>query len=412
MDETGRYPCAGACVAPMMLLVLTASALAAPTLVDDGLFNYTEARERCHHRTPTRRAFFGDLHIHTAYSYDARPAGTRTTPADAYRFARGVPLSIPPYDEQGMPSAVLKLQRPLDFAAVTDHSEYFGEIALCFDADSVSYETPACQGFREGAPDIAFALIRMMLLREDPQRMAEICGEDGAVCQEAEVSLWQLTQEMAEAAYDRSSACEFTTFVGYEHTGTPNANNVHRNVIFRNRNVPERAVSYVDTPSDRLLWESLQAECLAGIEGCDVLAIPHNANLSSGAMFPSYVGRTESPGADNALASLRNAMEPIMEVFQHKGNSECFNGLPDILGAPDELCDIEQVHLLSKTFEAGGDGAGVRFCEDGEVGTRGFLASGCISKNDFFRSVLLTGLQDEAQIGVNPYKLGVIASTD
>ncbi|MBT7449633.1 MAG: DUF3604 domain-containing protein, partial [Rhodospirillaceae bacterium] len=378
---------------------------------EEGFVTYTENREMCDDRTATRNAYFGDLHIHTAYSYDARPRGTETTPADAYRFAKGEPLPVPPYAADGTPFAIQQLTRPLDFAAVTDHSEFFGEMTLCFDPESPAYDVKSCQLFRQENGEGLLPFFRIVS-SPDPKRMADVCGEDGAACFEASISLWQSTQDMAEAAYDRTSSCEFTSFVGYEHTGTPNANNYHRNVIFRNDKVPERAISYIETPTDQELWAQLTEQCFDGVEGCDVLAIPHNSNISSGAMFPSYVAGFESTESAAEMAKLRNAMEPIMEVFQHKGNSECFNGLPDILGAPDELCEQEQVRTVGRVAETFGSKTTIRFCEEGEIGTRGFSRFGCISKNDFFRSVLLTGLQDEAVIGVNSYKFGVIASTD
>ncbi|MEM7708374.1 MAG: DUF3604 domain-containing protein [Pseudomonadota bacterium] len=377
----------------------------------DDLVVYSEQRQPCAQRSPTKRALFGDLHIHTAFSYDARPRGTETTPADAYRFARGEPLGIPPYDENGRPAATQQLDYPLDFAAVTDHSEFFGEMTRCYDAESVVYDLPTCRLIRQNENEGMFAMFRVVGAT-DPKHLPDVCGEDGEACIEPANDLWRQIQDMAEAAYDRTSACTFTTFVGYEHTGTPNSNNIHRNVLFRNAVVPTRAISYIETPSDRLLWDQLKEQCLEGLDGCDVLAIPHNANLSSGAMFPSYISGFESVESARAMAELRNAMEPVMEVFQHKGNSECFNGLPDILGAPDELCQTEQVLELNREVDVFGEYRIVDFCEDGEVGTRGFLRVGCISKNDFYRSVLLTGLQDEAAIGINSYKLGVIASTD
>ncbi len=378
----------------------------------DKLVRYTETREECTDRSPSRNAYFGDLHIHTAFSYDARPAGTETTPADAYRFAKGEPIAVPPYDENGNPAATQQLKQPLDFAAVTDHSEFFGEMTLCFDPTSSVYEMNSCRVFREGGAAEGSRAFARIVSRPNPERLADICGDDGTGCGEASESLWQITQDMAEAAYDRSSDCRFTSFVGFEHTGTPNANNLHRNVIFRNQQVPKRATSYIETPTDRDLWAQLTEQCLEGVPGCDVLAIPHNSNLSAGAMFPSYIGGFESVESAREMAQLRNAMEPVMEVFQHKGNSECFNGLPDILGAPDELCNTEQVLTLGRPADTYGLDGVVEFCEDGEIGRGGFLRVGCISKNDFFRSVLLTGLQDEAVIGINSYKLGVIASTD
>ena len=378
---------------------------------DAVLVTYTEEREMCADRSATRNAYFGDLHIHTGFSYDALPLGTKITPTDAYNFAMGKPLAVPPYDENGNETGVLTIREPLDFAAVTDHSEFFGELKLCTDPDSEVYFTNTCKMLRTGGGQGMFPFIRM-IINEQPERLEELCGDNGDACREAAISLWTLTQDMAEAAYDRTSACTFTSLIGYEYTGTTNSNNVHRNVIFRNDKVPETAISYVETPTDKELWVQLTEQCLEGTPGCDVLSIPHNANLGAGAMFPSFIARFEDVAEDRAMAELRNIVEPLIEIFQHKGNSECFNGLPDILGATDELCNEEQVREVGDFVDANGEPYSLDFCEEGEVGTRGFTTRACVSKNDFFRTVLLTGLQDEAAIGVNSYKLGVIASTD
>jgi hypothetical protein len=385
--------------------------LARATSTGDALVVYTEARDPCTERSATRNAYFGDLHIHTGFSYDARPFGSTTTPADAYRFARGAAIGIPPFDDSGRTTATLQLRTPLDFAAVTDHSEFFGELGLCMDPASSVYDIPACQHLR-GSGGNLFRMFVNSLLSDSPRQVEEICGEDPTACVEAASSLWTTTQQMAEDAYDRSSRCEFTTFVGYEHTGTPNSNNYHRNVIFRNGQVPARAISYIDAPRGLDLWNALTEECLNAVDGCDVLVIPHNSNLSSGSMFPSYAAGSETEESAAAAARLQAAMEPIMEIFQHKGNSECFNGFPGILGAPDELCEFEQVRAVGERRLIFGETYELRFCEEGEIGRRGFAAVGCVSRNDFFRSVLLTGLQDEAVIGVNPYKFGAIGSTD
>ena len=390
------------------LLSVPASAFAANELV-----TYTEKREACAERSATRNAYFGDLHIHTGYSYDASPFGLKTTPEDAYRFARGEPLAIPPFDQGGRSLASMQLDVPLDFAAVTDHAEFFGDTALCSDPLGDAYNETACKYLRGEDPDSkSLSPFIPPLLSTRPERVPEICGATGKACLEASTTLWQKTRQMAEAAYDLSSRCEFTSFVAYEYTGTPNSSNAHRNVIFRNNEVPEKAISYIDAPTDRELWMQLSAACLDGVSGCDVLAIPHNSNLASGVMFPSYAGAFESVGAARDMAQLRNAMEPLVEIFQHKGNSECFNGFPDILGEPDELCGIEQVRALGERTDFAGKSIEIGFCAEGEVGSRGFSRFGCISKNDFFRSALLTGLQDRASIGVNSYRFGAIASTD
>lgn len=398
-------------VALVGLLALTFASLANAASSSDDLVTYSEVRESCSSRSATRNAYFGDLHIHTGYSYDAIQLGIKNTPADAYRFAQGESIAIPPFYADGVPRATAKLKTPLDFAAVTDHAEFFGEFSICTDTTSKLYQTKTCQGLR--GQDFAgyFEFIKVVL-DEDPRRIAEICGEDGAACIEAARSPWKATQNMAEAAYDRSSACKFTTFVAYEYTGTTNSNNIHRNVIFRNAIVPDQAISYIEAPTAPALWAQLTERCHDGLPGCDVLAIPHNSNISAGAMFASFAAEREIARSAAERAAIRNAMEPIMEIFQHKGNSECFNGLPGILGQPDELCNMEQVRTLGERTDRSGSRQVIEFCKEGEVGRRGFSRFGCISKNDFFRSVLLTGLQDEAAIGVNSYRLGTIASTD
>lgn len=383
--------------------------LASGVQADDApLVRYSEAREPCAVRSATRNAYFGDLHIHTGFSYDALPLGINTTPADAYRFARGEPLAVPPYNDSGEAQATMQLRTPLDFAAVTDHAEFFGEYALCTDPEGSVYSVDECAALR-GEAGNALPFIRP-ILSEQPERIAAVCGETGDACREASIAPWEDTQKMADDAYDRSSACAFTSFVGYEHTGTPNANNTHRNVIFRNQTVPERAISYIEAPTGPELWAQLTKHCLEGLPGCDVLAIPHNSNISAGAMFAPYATTDASTAAQRA--ALRNVMEPILEVFQHKGNSECFNGLPGIFGTPDELCNEEQVIALGERTDRDGKVHPIEFCEEGEVGTRGFSRFGCVSRHDFYRSVLLTGLQDEASIGVNSYRLGAIGSTD
>ncbi len=353
------------------LALVTPTIYAATDEPHEALVEYTEDRAACADRNPHRNAYFGDLHVHTTFSYDARPFGVDTTPADAYRFARGEAIPIPPYDEHGKPQGRIQLKRPLDFAAVTDHAEFFGEIGVCADPNSAGHQSPACQSL--------LSLVRM-IRDPDPEHPAEICGEDGTACDDASISIWQLTRDMAEEAYDRSDACRFTTFVGYEYTGTPNGNNTHRNVIFRNANVPRHAISYVDAPGDLALWNELERQCLRGLPGCDVIAIPHNSNLSSGAMFPSYVARFESAETSREMARLRNAIEPVMEVFQHKGNSECFNGLPDILGDTDELCDVEQIRSLAPVAEVPDPELAADFCAPGEIGEDGMQRLGCISK--------------------------------
>ncbi len=380
-----------------------------PPAGNGNLVQYTEAREPCADRNPLRNAYFGDLHVHTSYSYDARPLGVTTLPSDAYRYARGEEILLPPFEEGGKPTRVRRIGPPLDFAAVTDHAEFFGELALCADASSQAYGSRSCEVFRNGGPTAILVLVRD-LSRDIPARSADICGEAGARCREAARIYWERTREMAESAYDRSAGCRFTTFVAYEHSATRDNNAYHRNVIFRNDQVPDLPISTFEAPTDRQLFDRLAIECLESVAGCDVLSIPHSSNMSSGTLFPGAADGSDDRKGEKAAAQQRKVLEPIVEVFQHKGSGECFNGLPGILGGFDELCEMEELRRYYRGLPA--EDNPPPLCEEGETGMGGSLNAGCVSKNDFYRGVLLTGLQTARRLGVNPYKFGVIGSTD
>jgi hypothetical protein len=144
----------------------------------------------------------------------------------------------------------------------------------------------------------------------------------------------------------------------------------------------------------------LQRECIEETEGCDVLAIPHNSNESNGnAFIPQYPG-AQTIDAQRQAAALRIQSEPLVEIFQHKGGSECMNGLYGVLGPPDELCGAEKLRRPDSPD-----------CRDGS-GALGEVGAGCVSRLDYVRNVLLEGLKEEERLGVNPYRLGIIASTD
>jgi hypothetical protein len=212
--------------------------------------------------------------------------------------------------------------------------------------------------------------------------------------------------------------------VGYEYTGTPGNSSYHRNVIFRNSSVPNLPVSYIDAPLDSMLWSKLDEVCDTS-NNCDFLTIPHNTNLSNGSMAP-YRQIPETTEAQLKYAQHRLKREPIIEIFQHKGGSECVNDLSTIFGAPDELCDIEAIRKIGRprvlkalTLNRGVITEGVgetviptEECEPKVPGSRGVLGAGCIDATDFLRSSLLVGLKEERRIGINPIKLGIVASTD
>jgi len=360
---------------------------------------FPDSRQACATKNPHKDVFFGDLHIHTRYSFDAWVFDIHTKPEDAYAFAKGAPIALPPLGADGKGTRSITLDRPLDFAAVTDHSEYLGEVEICTTEGLEGYDSRRCELYRQ-ADDGTILAFGGKLLEVTPTRFSQICGADRARCSDVAQDVWQRIQASAEQAYDRTAACEFTSFVAYEWSGVTDVSNMHRNVIFRNENVPEFPASYFDFPTPERLWKTLKSSCLDRDIGCDVIGIPHNTNWSNGNMFfvESPPGATKAEEAE--AATLRRDLEPLIEIFQHKGDSECMNGLSGAIGEPDELCDFEK--LRKKNIEDCGDGTGT-----GAVG-----GIGCISRLDFLRGILLEGLKEKRRIGVNPYMLGVIASTD
>ena len=176
-----------------------------------------------------------------------------------------------------------------------------------------------------------------------PTREAEICGEDGARCRQDAALAWEEVQDAAERWNDRSAACERTTFVAYEWSGFTLGSNLHRNVIFRNEIVPRLPISYLDFTREWDLWRVLREVCIESGTGCDVLAIPHNSNISNGRMFA--VDYPDAAGEDEqrARAALRISMEPIVEIMQHKGDSECRIDGSGLLGGCGRAVPLREV---------------------------------------------------------------------
>lgn len=382
--------------------------------------SYTEQREACDNYSETRMPLFGDVHVHTNLSFDAAANTIRATPDDAHRYAQGEAINFWPLDDAGNPVGKYQIDRPLDFLAVTDHGEFLGERRLCVAEDSPMYDSKFCSEYRSNERQ-GMILLSQSITTENPARIPDLCGEDGQLCLDWAKTPWQEAIAAAENAYDRSSACKFTSFVAYEYTGTPGVSNYHRNVIFRNNKVPERPVSYVDAPYDSALWQGLDAVC-SEADGCEYLTIPHNSNLANGRMQP-YLRLDPSMENRQAYAQQRLKREPILEIFQHKGASECINGLSSVLGAPDELCDIEAVRVIGReeVFDAVvAEGDQARLVETKlvteecgeEVGASGMVGAGCVDPTDFHRSALLVGMAEQREIGYNPVKLGVVAATD
>ena len=381
--------------------------------------------EPCASSNPLRDAFFGDLHVHTSYSSDGWMWGVRLTPRDAYRYAFGETVSLPPNDASDQHGTRrVRIDRPLDFAAVTDHAEFLGESQLCTSPESEPYASDFCREYRKTVG--RSMKLGMRIFSPIPWRQAEICGEDGERCALASRSFWSEIIRAAEDWNDRSDQCERTTFIGYEYTSHRMGSNLHRNVIYRNHVVPPNPVSYIEAPREWSLWSKLKADCLDARNGCDVLAIPHNSNISNGRMFAVDYPGAGSREEQQARAALRARMEPLVEVMQHKGDSECRNGVPGVLGSADELCNFEKFENMafsdgSRSAEGsrGAEGSPGAPAPDPGACYEGPLADyvphlgpDCISRLSYVRYALTEGLKEEARLGVNPFKFGLGASTD
>ena len=372
-----------------------------------GQWARTETRAACTSFDVLRKPYFGDTHVHTTQSIDAVLFNTLTTPRQAYEFAKGASLELAPFDNLGHGAHTVQLGRPLDFVAVTDHSEGFGAQDVCFDSGAGGfldgYNSTECQNLRLASTSnnpnavlqVFLNFLLPVVLSPSPTINPHVCGADGSECASRQSVFWLDHQAAAEENYDRSSTCAFTSFVAYEWTGTPNYANLHRNVIFRNATVPTLPVSYLDQQTPTGLWAALKSACQDAHPGCDWLAIPHNSNLSGsqGFMFmpenapadPSLPG-TPLTAAD---AATRAAMEPLVEIYQHKGASECRPGVD----STDEACGFE---LVSRTQLIGPSDPNQTF----------------VNRLAFVRNALKEGLVQEQTLGVNPFRLGIIASSD
>ncbi len=353
-------------------------------------FERTERREACASYHPLRQPHFGDTHVHTAFSFDASALGVRATPRDAYRFARGESLGLRPNDEQGRALRSARLRRPLDFAVVTDHAGLLGETHICKTPGLPGHDSLVCRVVRRW-PLLAYYIVNSRAFNvADPARYS-FCGPDARHCLEAAEVPWRRIQDAAEEFYDRSPACAFTTFVGYEWSGNPDSNMIHRNVIFRNASVPPLPVGYLDENHPEGLWRRLRDECLTPDSGCDVLTIPHNSNLSGGRLFDVQTPAGDPIGREEALE--RAVMEPLVEVLQHKGDSECRLGAEGRTSA-DELCGFEKLPF-------------------GRMDRQPLTPLwGPAPPRSFVREALAEGLLQEERLGANPFKYGIVASTD
>ncbi len=328
------------------------------------------------------RVFWGDTHLHTGLSFDAGAFGARLLPEDAYRFARGEELT-------SSTGQKVRLDRPLDFLVVSDHSDNMGffprliagDPELLADATGKKWYDMIQAGGQE-AVKAAADIIVSFSQGTFPKTLMSLPGSL------AYHSAWQ---ETIDAAEKYNEPGRFTAFIGYEWTSNTGGNNLHRVVVYRdNANRAGLVEPYTtlkplgsDNPRDLWKWMGAYQEKTGG----RLLAIAHNGNLSNGIMFPiveSFTGKQ----VDAAYVNARAKWEPLYEVTQIKGDGEAH----PFLSPTDEFADYE-------TWDQGNLDLSV-------------AKKKAMLQYEYARSALQIGLRLEEKLGVNPYQFGMIGSTD
>lgn len=325
------------------------------------------------------RPLFGDTHLHTAVSFDAGMVGTRLMPADAYRFAKGEQV----ISSSGQP---VRLSRPLDFLVVADHSDNYGMAADIVSGAANILAVPEGRRWynliQEGK-DLEAAMEAYLDYADGGFPEGLNYSPDSRPFRSA----WEQTIKAADDANDPG---RFTAFIGYEWSSNPGGN-LHRNVIFRDDGTFARQVAPlttappVGTTDPRGLWEWMQA--YETKTGGDVLAIAHNGNLSNGLMFP-MIEPVDGKPIDLAYAQTRARWEPLFEVTQIKGDSEAH----PFLSRNDEMAGYE-------TWDKGN--LDMTVAKNPEM-----------LQYEYARGAFKNGLKLKVTLGENPYKFGLVGSTD
>jgi len=320
-----------------------------------------------------KNVYFGDTHLHTRNSADAYSLGNlNMTPADAFRFAKGEELTA----HNGMR---VQLRRPLDFLVVSDHSEYLGGYYRFNVNDPIVTGTAAGEQWQdfvdEGDPNKMMGAFTGSMA--DPT-------EYPPFPKDAQKLIWR---DVGLTADDHNEPGQFTAFIGYEWTAMINGNNLHRVVVYRDGADKASLLAPFtsqESPDPRELWKALQA--VEDETGARVMAIAHNGNLSNGMMFPSTT--VDGEKITRGYAETRARWEPIYEVSQVKGDGEAH----PTLSPNDEFADFENWDWdnIGRTEEK----------EDWMLA------------HEYARGALKLGLQYEESLGVNPFKFGMISSTD
>ena len=318
------------------------------------------------------RVFWGDTHLHTSYSTDAGMIGCRLGPDEAYRFARGEEV-------RSSGGLRVRLSRPYDFLVVSDHAENLGLAPMIASSDPILLKTEVGKLWHDmvkgGKGFEAFG---------DWVTRGSTTGKDPINSPEMMRAAWDVIIKSAERFNEPG---KFTAFIGYEWTSTPNGNNLHRNVIFRDGGTLASRVqpfSGYDSPDPEMLWKWMQS--YEDKTGGRLLAIPHNGNLSGGMMWMTET--MSGKPFDRAYAETRAKREPLMEITQPKGTSEAHPALsPD-----DEFASFE-------VWDKSNLGGNVATTQESLPGS-------------YARAALKNGLALEAKLGANPFKFGVLGSTD
>jgi hypothetical protein len=329
---------------------------------------------------PTQ-AFWGDTHLHTSQSIDAFGFGNRLDAEAALRFARGEEVT----STRGVQA---QLSRPLDFLVISDHSDALGATKALFEAPRLLVRDPDLRRWwdmmhasEEGSLNVTIELIDGAANRTLPPALTDQASQAKRIGK-----LWRSHNDTVD---DYNEPGKFSAFIGFEYTPMPQGNNLHRVVMFRDGG--DKASTVIPFPSfanpdPEQLW-AWMAEYEASTGG-QILAMPHNSNVSNGLMFA--MTRLDGSPIDRAYAETRAKYEPIVEVTQIKGDSESH----PFLSPNDEFASYGI---------AGWDTCNLSCTENmSEISYAGSYA----------REALKRGLQIERETGVNPYAFGLIGSTD